>query len=76
MLTKKAVSLAPDLKKSVPNTHYYLQKAFVFLNFGEPDLSHLTRSLSKIVCRGQEGPTYSNDTLRPDFQANSRPRIF
>jgi hypothetical protein len=34
-------------------------------------LSHLTRSLSKIVCRGQEGPKSSKGTLRPDFQANT-----
>jgi hypothetical protein len=39
-------------------------------------LSHLTRSLSKIVCRGQEGPNGSKGTLRPDFRVNSRPRIF
>jgi hypothetical protein len=39
-------------------------------------LSHPTRSLSRIVCRGQEGPKDSKDTLRPDFQVNTRPRIF
>ncbi len=39
-------------------------------------LSHLTRSLSKIVCRGQERPKGKKGTLRPDFQANTRPRIF
>jgi hypothetical protein len=31
-------------------------------------LSHPTRSLSRIVCRGQEGPKGSKGTLRPDFQ--------
>ncbi len=43
------------------NSHYYL--------------SHPTRSLSTIVCRGQERPKGSKGTLRPDFQANTRPRI-
>jgi hypothetical protein len=33
------------------------------------------RSLSRTVCRGQEGPTGSKGTLRPDFQANTRPMI-
>ncbi len=35
------------------------------------ELSHPTRSLSRIVCRGQEGPKGSKGTLRPDFQANT-----
>ncbi len=39
-------------------------------------LSHLTRSLSRIVCRGQKGPKGSEGTLRPDFQAYARPWIF
>ncbi len=41
-------------------------------------LSHLTRSLSRIVCRGQAGPKVSKSTLRPDFQPNKvlRSRIF
>ncbi len=39
-------------------------------------LSHHTRSLSRIVCRVQEIRTGSKGTLRPDFQANTRPRIF
>ncbi len=39
-------------------------------------LSRPTRSLSKIVCRGQEGPKVSKGTLRPDFQTNTRPRFF
>ncbi len=39
-------------------------------------LSHLTRWLSRIVCRGQEGPKGSKGTLRLDLQANTRPRIF
>ncbi len=32
-------------------------------------LPHQTRSLSRIVCRWQEGPKSSKDTFRPDFQA-------
>jgi hypothetical protein len=36
-------------------------------------LSHPTRSLSRIVCRWQEG---SKDTLRPGFQANTWLMIF
>ncbi len=39
-------------------------------------LSHPHRSLSRIVCRGQEGPKSSKGTLRPDFQANTRIKIF
>ncbi len=39
-------------------------------------LSHKIRSLSRIVCRGQERPTGRKGTLRLDFQANTRPRIF
>jgi hypothetical protein len=39
-------------------------------------LSHPTRSLSRKVCRGQEGPRGRKGILRPDFQANTRPRIF
>ncbi len=39
-------------------------------------LSHLTRSLSRIVCRGQERPKGRKGTLRPDFQAYTRPRFF
>ncbi len=39
-------------------------------------LSHPTRSLSRIVCRGQEHPKGSKGTLRPDFQARTRTRIF
>jgi hypothetical protein len=39
-------------------------------------LAHPTRSLSRIACRGQEGPKGSKDTLRPDFQANTILRIF
>ncbi len=31
-------------------------------------LPHLTRSLSRIVFRGQEGYKGSKDTLRPDFR--------
>jgi hypothetical protein len=41
-----------------------------------PIQSHPTRSLSRIVCRGREGPKGSKGTLRPDFQANTRPRMF
>ncbi len=39
-------------------------------------MSHPPWSLSRIVCRVQEGPTASKGTLRPDFQANTRLRIF
>jgi hypothetical protein len=39
-------------------------------------LSHPTRSLSRIVCRGKEPPIGSKGILRPDFQANNRPMIF
>ncbi len=39
-------------------------------------LSHPTRSLSRIVCRGQERPKCRKGTLRPDFQAKTRPRTF
>ncbi len=39
------------------------------------ELSHPTRSFIRIVCRGQERPKGSKGTLRPDFQANTRPRI-
>ncbi len=39
-------------------------------------LSHPTRSPSRIVCRGLEHPKCSKHTVRPDFQANTRPRIF
>jgi hypothetical protein len=35
-------------------------------------LSHPTRSFSRIVCKGPKG---SKDTLRPDYLANTRPRI-
>jgi hypothetical protein len=38
--------------------------------------SHTIRSLSRIVCRGQEHPKGRKDTLRPDFQANTRHWIF
>jgi hypothetical protein len=41
------------------NGYYYLQRALT--------VSHLTSSLSRIVCRGQEGPKGSKDTLGPDF---------
>jgi hypothetical protein len=40
------------------------------------DLSHQTKSLRRIVCRGQERHKGGKGTLRPDFQANTRPRIF
>jgi hypothetical protein len=39
-------------------------------------LSHPTRSLSRIVCRGQERSKGRKGTLRPDFQGNTRPSIF
>jgi hypothetical protein len=38
--------------------------------------AHPTRLLSRIVCRGQEAPKGSKNTLRPDFQANTRPMLF
>ncbi len=38
-------------------------------------LSQPTRSLSRIVYR-QEGPTGNKGTLRPDFQAKTRSRLF
>jgi hypothetical protein len=48
-------------KKSAPkNGHYHCK-----------ELSHPT---SSIVCRGQEDPKGSKDTLKPDFQANTTPR--
>ncbi len=34
------------------------------------------KAFSRIVCRGQERPNGRMGTLRPDFQANTRPRIF
>jgi hypothetical protein len=53
-------------KKSLPNGHYYLQRAVT-----------LTRSLSRIVSRGQEGPKAAAKGLwRPHFQANIWPRVF
>ena len=39
-------------------------------------LSHPSRLLIIIVCRGQERPKGRKGTLRPEFQANTRPRIF
>jgi hypothetical protein len=39
-------------------------------------LSYPIRSLSRIVCRGQERPKASKGMFRPDFQANIRPTIF
>jgi hypothetical protein len=57
-----AVWRASNEKKCAPkNGHYYCR-----------ELSHPT---SSIVCRGQEGPKGSKDTLTPDFQANTTPRI-
>ncbi len=35
------------------------------------ELSHPTRSLSIIVCRGQEGPKGRKGTLGPDFQTDT-----
>ncbi len=37
---------------------------------------HPTKSLNRIVYRGQEGPKGSKGDLRPDLQANTRPGIF
>ncbi len=53
-------------------TRMVRQKAITFCR----ELSHPTRSLSRIVCRGQEQPKGRKGTLRPDFQANNRPRMF
>ncbi len=39
-------------------------------------LSHPTRSLIRIVCRWKADPNGSKGTLRPDFQANTWPRLF
>ncbi len=39
-------------------------------------LSHPTRSLSRIVCKGQQGPKGCKGTSRPDFQANTLLRLF
>jgi hypothetical protein len=46
--------------KNAAKSHYY----GIFSG-----LTHPTRSLSKIVCRGQEGPKGSKGNLKPDFQA-------
>jgi hypothetical protein len=50
-----------------PKVHYYLQRAVT------PD--QITQQ-NTVVCRGQERPKIRKDTLRPDFQSNTRPRIF
>jgi hypothetical protein len=34
-------------------------------------MPHLNKSLSRIVCKRQEGPKGSKGTLRPDFQAKN-----
>jgi hypothetical protein len=34
-------------------------------------LSHPTSSLSRIVCKGQQGPKGCKGTSRPEFQANT-----
>ncbi len=47
------------------------QKAISFCR----GLSHPTRSVSRMVCRGQERPKGRKGTLTPDFQANNRPSI-
>ncbi len=39
-------------------------------------LPHPTRSLSRIVCRGQDGTKGSKGTLRPDFWAYTWPVLF
>ncbi len=40
------------------------------------EMSHLARSVSRIVCGGQQRPKGRKGTLRPDFQANTRPKVF
>ena len=49
-------------KKSAPNSHYSTICS---------GLPHPTRSHSRIVCRGREGPKGSRFTLRPAFQAKA-----
>jgi hypothetical protein len=67
-LSRSGVTLQPSADNNgAPKGHYYLQRAV---------RSHPTRSLSRIVCRGQERPKGRKGTLRPDFQASTRPRIF
>ncbi len=56
---------ASDSKKSVPNGHYYLQRAVTH--------DQITQQ-SSLVKSG--GPQSSNGTFRPDFQANTRAQDF
>jgi hypothetical protein len=49
-----------------PKGHYYLQRAVT------PDQ---ISQQNTVVCRGQERTKVRKDTLRPDFQSNTRPRI-
>ncbi len=65
LLTIMALSSASNLKKNLLNAITICR-----------GLSHPTRSLSRIVCRGLEDPKGSKRTLRPDFQINTRHRIF
>jgi hypothetical protein len=51
----------------VPKGHYYLQRAVIPYEITQQNT---------VVCRGQERPTVRKGTLMPDFQANTRPRIF
>ncbi len=53
-------------------TTIVLQKAITICR----GLSHPTRSPSRTVCRGQKRPKGRKGTLRPDFQASTRPIYF
>ncbi len=56
---------------------FFLKPIKLPLLFAVGCQSHPTRFLSRIVCRGQEGPKgRKGGTLRPDFQANTKSRIF
>ena len=41
-----------------------------------PLLTIMVRQKAITICRGQERPKGRKGTLRPDFQANARPRFF
>jgi hypothetical protein len=46
------------------------------VHFFEFELAGHASNFKKMQQKGQEDPKSSTDTLRPDFQANTRPRIF
>jgi hypothetical protein len=64
--TRVAIWCASKKKKKT-------RKKTIAICRGQP---HLSRSLNRIVCRGQKGPKGSKGILRPDFQANIRPLLF